>query len=82
MAETFALLPFLSIFISNSDKNSRNVEYSTYEEGCLGCRIFDIRRTANRMSKIRHPKKGVSDVEYSTEANIGSKIESNLFAHL
>ena len=35
-------------------------------------RIFDIRNTLLRVSNIRH----------STEANIGSKIESNLFAHL
>ena len=32
----------------------------------FGCRIFDIRRTADRIEKIRHPKKGASDVAYST----------------
>ena len=35
-----------------------------------------------RILKIRHSIGRASDVEYSTEANIGSEIESNLFAHL
>ena len=42
----------------------------------FGCRIFDIRQAADRMSKMRNPKKRASDVEYSAEANIGSVIES------
>ena len=42
------------------------IECSISELRRFGCRIFDIRRTAERMSKIRHPKKGASDVEYST----------------
>ena len=73
-----------------------NVKNSSFDRTCFGyrlfdirrthfgCRIFDIRRTANRMTKIRHPKKGDLDVEYTTfdGVNIGSKIESNNFAHL
>ena len=37
---------------------------------------FDIRRTADRMSKIRHPKKGALDVECSTseEGRFGCRI--------
>ena len=42
------------------------IECSISELRRFGCRIFDIRRTADRMSKIRHPKKDASDVEYST----------------
>ena len=34
---------------SDPKKGASNVECSTSEEGCFGCRIFDIRRTANRM---------------------------------
>ena len=40
----------------------------TYEDVKLkfGCQIFDIRRTADQIEKIRHPKKRASDVDYST----------------
>ena len=58
--------------IRHSTDGRSNVENPTSEEGRFGCRIFDIRRRVLRMSNIRH----------STEPNIGSKIESNLFAHL
>ena len=64
---------------SDPKKGASNVECSTSEEGCFGCRIFDIRRTTNRMSKIRHPKNGASDVEYPTfdyEADRVEKIRS------
>ena len=46
--------------------DGRPIECRKSDKGCFGCRIFDIRRTADRMSKIRHPKKGALDVEYST----------------
>ena len=42
------------------------IECSISELRRFGCRVFNIRRTAVRMSKIRHSKKGASDVEYST----------------
>ena len=54
------------MYIRHSTDGRSNAENPTSEEGCFGCRIFDIRRTADRMLKIRHPKKGASDVEYST----------------
>ena len=38
----------------------------TSEQASFGCRIFDIRQTADQMLNIRHPKKHASDVEYST----------------
>ena len=46
--------------------DGRPIECRKSDEGCFGCRIFALRRTADRMSKIRHPKKGASDVEYLT----------------
>ena len=55
----------MSIIRHSTDGRS-NVENPISEEGRFGCRIFDIRRMAKRMSKIRHPKKGASDVKYST----------------
>ena len=51
-------------------KGVSDVEYSTFdytadriekirsEEGCFGCRIFDIQRAADRMSNIRHSTSG------------------------
>ena len=58
--------------IRHSIGRASDVDYSTFDGRPFECRKYDIRRTALRMSNIRH----------STEANIGSKIESNLFAHL
>ena len=51
-----------------------DIKNPTFDRTCFGCRIFDIRRTADRMSKIWHPKKRTSDVEYS--AFDGRSIES------
>ena len=45
---------------------SSDVVFSTFDQPSVECRIFDIRNTLLRKSNIRH----------STEANIGSKIES------
>ena len=42
-----------------------NLKNPTSEEASFGCQIFNIRRTAERMSKIRHPKKRASDEKYS-----------------
>ena len=61
--------------IGHSTDGCLNVENPTSEEGRFGCRIFDIRRTADRLSKIRHPKKGASDVEYSTFDYAADRIE-------
>ena len=56
---------------STFDGRTSDVEYSPSDGRPIECRKSDIRRRALRMSNIRH----------STEANIGSKIGSNLFAH-
>ena len=63
--------------IRHSTNGWSNVEYLTFEAHFFGCWIFDIRRTADRMSKIRHPKKGALDVEYSTFN--GRLIECRIF---
>ena len=67
---------------SKFDGRTSNVENLTSEEGRFGCRIFDGRPIECRKSDIRRRVFRMSNIRHSTEANIGSKIESNLFAHL
>ena len=55
-----------SLNVQYPNWGASDVEYSTFDGRLFECRKSDIRRTADRMSKIRHPKKGASDVEYST----------------
>ena len=45
-----------------------NVEYSTPEEGCFGCRIFDIRLCgrSNRKNPIRRRVLRMSNIRHST----------------
>ena len=52
-----------------------NVEYSTSEEGCFGCRIFDIRSAPLRMSDFRHSIGRPSNFEYSTSEVRPSNVE-------
>ena len=52
--------------IANYILRRSNLKNPTFDRTRFGCRIFDIRRTAVRMSKIRDPKKRASDVKYST----------------
>ena len=52
--------------IRHLKKGASDVEYTTFDGRLIKCRIFDIRNTLLWMSNIRH----------STEANIGSEIES------
>ena len=52
--------------IANYILRRSNLKNLTFDRKRIGSRIFDIRWTADRMSKIRHPKKRALDVEYST----------------
>ena len=76
--------------IANYILHRSNLKNPTFDRTRFGCQIFEIRRTADRMSniwrmadlmsKIRYPKKCISDVEYSKfdggQYRIGNRIES------
>ena len=53
-----------------------NVQYSME-----AFRMSNIRRTADRMSKIRHPKKCALNVEYSKLNGGQYRIENRIFLH-